>query len=206
MKPAADISSASCATSLRARVPLARHLQPGAVNDLVVDDELAARVTDDEHTNAAAAVVERVRDLLEQSALVEDRQALLDVAALRHGDDAAILTDVENAVLFEHRAEHVLHDDRRARVRDEAGLLMELLGEEVNTEVAVLTGLSRRRDADDLARAALKDQEVANADVVARDGDGVGRRHGAGAGGLRVGATGGARLGDEGGDGRRRGS
>lgn len=56
---------------------------------------------------------------------------------------------------------------------------MELLGEEVNTEVAVLASLRRGGNADDLARAALEDQEIANADVVAGDGDGVWRRHGA---------------------------
>ena len=37
----------------------------------------------------------------------------------------------------------------------------------------MLASLGRSGDADDLARAALQDQEVANADVVARDGDGV---------------------------------
>jgi hypothetical protein len=51
---------------------------------------------------------------------------------------------------------------------------MELLGEKVNTEVAVLAGLRGGGDADNLARAALEDQEIANADVVAGDGDGVG--------------------------------
>jgi hypothetical protein len=51
---------------------------------------------------------------------------------------------------------------------------MQLFGEEVNTEVTVLTSLGRRGDANDLARAALKNQEIANADVVARDGNGVG--------------------------------
>lgn len=56
---------------------------------------------------------------------------------------------------------------------------MELLGEEVNTEVAVLASLRGGGNADDLTRAALKNQEIANADVVAGDGDGVGRSHGA---------------------------
>jgi hypothetical protein len=46
---------------------------------------------------------------------------------------------------------------------------VELLGEEVDTKVAVLAGGSRGRDADDLARAALKDEDVAQADVVAGD-------------------------------------
>jgi len=44
--------------------------------------------------------------------------------------------------LLEDWTKHVLHHDRRARVADEAGLLVKLLGEQVNTEVAVLTSLS----------------------------------------------------------------
>lgn len=55
---------------------------------------------------------------------------------------------------------------------------MQLLGEEVNSQVAVLTSLSGGGDADDLARTTLQDQEIANADVVAGDGDGVGSGHG----------------------------
>ena len=51
---------------------------------------------------------------------------------------------------------------------------MELLGEEVNTKVAVLASLGRGGDADYLARATLKNQEVTNADVVAGNGNGVG--------------------------------
>lgn len=54
---------------------------------------------------------------------------------------------------------------------------MELLGEEVNTEVTVLAGLGRGGNTDDLARTTLKDQEIANADVMARDGDGVGSHY-----------------------------
>lgn len=54
---------------------------------------------------------------------------------------------------------------------------MELLGEEVNTEVTVLTSLGGGGDADDLARASLKDQEITNADVVAGDSDSVGGSH-----------------------------
>jgi hypothetical protein len=76
-------------------------------------------------------------------------------------------------VLLEDRAEHVLDNDRGSRVGDEARLLVELLGEEINTKVTVLASLRGGGDADDLARAALKDQEIANADVVAGDGDGV---------------------------------
>ena len=53
-----------------------------------------------------------------------------------------------------------------------------MLGEEVNTQVSVLTSCSRGGDADDLARTTLKDQEIADADMVARDGDSVGRTRG----------------------------
>jgi hypothetical protein len=41
-----------------------------------------------------------------------------------------------------------------------------------------LTSCSRGGDADDLARTTLKDQEIADADVVAGDGDSVGRTRG----------------------------
>ncbi len=53
-----------------------------------------------------------------------------------------------------------------------------MLGEEVNTQVPVLASCRRCGDADDLARTTLKDQEIADADVVAGDGDSVGRTRG----------------------------
>ena len=153
-------------------------LQPRAVDDLVVDGKLMTLIIDDENADAATAMVKSLGEALKELALVEDWEALLDVAGLGHGDDAAVIADVQNAVLLEDGAKHVLHDDGRRWVGNEAGLLMELLREEVDTEVTVLAGLSGGGDADDLARAALKDQEIANADMVARDGDGVGN-HGA---------------------------
>jgi hypothetical protein len=51
---------------------------------------------------------------------------------------------------------------------------VQLLGEEINTQVAVLASGSGGSDADDLARTTLKDQEITKADVVAGNGDGVG--------------------------------
>lgn len=50
---------------------------------------------------------------------------------------------------------------------------MKLLGEEIDTQIAVLARLSGSRDADDLAWTTLQDQEVADTDVVAGDSDGV---------------------------------
>jgi hypothetical protein len=171
------------------------HLQPGAVHDLVVDSHLETIVVDDEDADAAPAVVERLGQTSDETALVEDGKALLDIARLSHGNNATILTDVKDAVLLEDGAEHVLDNDGGGRVGDEARLFMELLGEEVDTKVAVLASLGRGGDTDDLARAALKDQEVTNADVVARDGDGVCGSHLACGGGGRgdVGRVGGVR-------------
>lgn len=152
------------------------HLQTGAVDDLEVDDELTATVVDDEGTDRAAAISKGITDALEQTTLGDDREALLDIAGLGHGDQAAVITEVQDAVGLVDRAEHGLDNDRGGGVGDEAGLLLQLAGEEVNTQVAVLAGLGGDRDADDLAGAALQDEDVANADEVAGDGDGLAGR------------------------------
>lgn len=149
------------------------------MDNLVVDGHLATFVRDDEDTDAATAVVEAVLEAVEQAALVEDRETLLDVAGLSHSNNGAVVADVKHTVLLEDRAEHVLDNNRRARVADEAGLLVELLAEEVDTEVAVLASLCRGGDSDDLAGTALQNQQVADPDVVAGDGDGVGNHGGA---------------------------
>jgi hypothetical protein len=169
------------------------------VDDLVVNSHFTAIVIDDEDADAATTVVEAVGEAAEQAALVKDGKALLDIAGLGHGDNVTVITDVKDAVLLEDRAEHVLDNDRRAGVADERRLLVELLGEEVDSEVAVLAGLGRGGDADDLARTALQDQQVADPDVVARDGDGVGN-HGAGWGGAVGGGVVGLLAGSGGGD------
>lgn len=154
-------------------------LEAGTVDDLHVDGHLATVVGDDEDTDGAAARLESLLEAVPEGALVDDGEVLLDIAGLGHGDDGAIL-HVEDAVLLEDGAEHGLDDDAGGGVGDEAGLLMELLGEEVDTEVAVLAGGSGGGDADHLARAALEDEDVAETDVVAGDGDGLGSRAGAG--------------------------
>lgn len=191
---------------MRHTIDRVEHLQTRAVNDLVVNSHLHTIVVDDQDAHAAAAVVERLGQTCEEVALVKDGKTLLDIASLGHGDDTAVLADVKNTVLLEDRTQHILDDDGRGRVGDEAGLLMELLGEQVNTEVAVLTSLGGGGDADDLARAALKDQEVANADVVAGDGDRVGRSHLAGGDGLAAGNSRGTDGRTVGGDGSGSGS
>ena len=105
--------------------------------------------------------------------LVNDRESLLDVTSLGHTNKAAVVAHVEDAVLLEDGAEHALHNDRGLRIADETRFFLQLAGEEVDTEVSVLACLWGRRDADDLAWSALKDDEVADADELAGDGNSI---------------------------------
>jgi len=50
---------------------------------------------------------------------------------------------------------------------------MQLLGEQINSQVSMLTGSRRCCDADDLAWATLKNQEITKANVVGWNSDGV---------------------------------
>jgi len=143
------------------------------VDDLEVDDELTATVVDDEGTDGATAVGEGIADALEEAALGDDGEALLDITSLGHGDNLAVITEVEDAVGLVDGAEHGLDDHGGRGVRDEARLLLQLAGEQVDTEVAVLASLGGDGDADHLAGTALQDEDVTDADKVAGDGDGL---------------------------------
>lgn len=146
-------------------------LQTGSVDDLVVNDELTASVVDDNSADGATALTVGLADTVEEVTLGNDLETLADVTGLGHGDDGLVLVDVQDAVGLVDRAEHGLDNDGGRGVVDEARLLLELAGEEVNTQVAVLASLRGDRDTDDLARTTLQDQDVAKADVVAGDGD-----------------------------------
>ena len=80
---------------------------------------------------------------------------------------------IKDTVLLEDRAQHGLDNYARAWVGDERRLFMQLLGEEVDTQVSVLAGGVGGGDFDDLARTALKDQKITDSNMVGRDGDGV---------------------------------
>jgi len=144
------------------------------VNDLHVNGELTATVVEDEDTDGATARLESAVEARVEVGLVNDRETLLDVASLGHSNNLTLL-HVEDTVLLENRAEHGLNDNAGGRVGDERGLLVKLLGEEVDTKVAVLASGRGGGDADDLAGAALEHKEVTQTDVVAGDADGVGR-------------------------------
>jgi hypothetical protein len=64
-----------------------------------------------------------------------------------------------------------VEDNRGGWVSDNAVLLNQLVGEEVNTEVSVLASGGGGGDADDLAWPLLEDDQVTNTDVVAWDGE-----------------------------------
>jgi hypothetical protein len=80
------------------------------VNDLVVHSELAALITDDEDADAATTIVEGVGQTVEQLALVKNGKTLLNITSLGHGDDATIITNVQDTVLLEDRTDHVLNN------------------------------------------------------------------------------------------------
>jgi hypothetical protein len=91
---------------------------------------------------------------------------------LSHRNDSSVC-HVENSVLLENGSKHSLNHNAWARIADEAAFLMQLLGKEINTKIAVLASGWRRCDTDYLARTTLKDQEITNTNMVAGDCDGV---------------------------------
>jgi hypothetical protein len=143
------------------------------MGNLVVDGELLSVVGDDKDTDGSGSTAESLLELGEELALVNDLEALLDLSGLSHSDESTVVADVDETVLLEDRAEEGVKDNGWRWVRDNAWLFMQLLGEEINTEVTMLSGLSGGGDADDLAWAVLEDDKITNADVVARDGEGV---------------------------------
>ena len=166
-------------------------LESASVDDSVVDSELTTFVVKNENSDAATALVESIGETLQKAALVNDGKTLFDIASLGHGNDLTIVTDVKDTVLLEDRSVHLLDYHRRRRVGDERGFFLQLLGEEIDTEVAVLASLRRSGDADDLAGATLKVEQVTNADVMAGDGDSTaGTRAASGTTGSRHGGYG----------------
>lgn len=151
------------------------------MDDLDINNQLATVVAEDKDTDTAVALLESRCQTGEETRLINDGQTSLDITRLGHGSDLAIL-DVEHAILLEDRAEHGLDDNAGGRVGDEGRLLVQLLGEQVDTEIAVLASSRRGVDADDLAGTALEHQDITQADMVAGDGDSVGDRTTAAAG------------------------
>lgn len=90
------------------------------MDDLVVHGKLTASIIDDQYTNTATAVGEGLVESRPKSTLINDRKTLLHIASLGHGNNAAIIANVKDAVLLENGTEHVLDDDRGGRIGDKA--------------------------------------------------------------------------------------
>lgn len=141
------------------------------MDNLVVDSQLLTVVRDDQDANGTGSVAESLLQAAPEVSLVNNLQALLDLASLGHGNELSVIADVDEAVLLEDGSEKGVENNRRRWVRDNTRLLVKLLGEQVNTKVTMLAGLGRGGDTDDLARTVLEDDQVTNADMVARDGE-----------------------------------
>lgn len=149
--------------------------QSTPMNNLVIDRQFRPAIIHHQSPDTAPPVTESATDLSKQTPLFNDRQVGFDVPSLGDGSQVAVVADVKDAVLFEDGTEHGLDDDGGGGVGDERLIFVQLAGEEVDPEVAVLAGLWRGADADDLAGSALQDDEVAGADEVAGDRHRVGR-------------------------------
>lgn len=141
------------------------------MDNLVVNNELLVAIVDDQDTDGSGTLAVGSLDLGAERALVDDWDNL-DLTSVGDDDEVGVVTDVKEAVLLESWGDQGVQDNGWRWVGDNAQLLDQLLGEEVNTEVPVLTGLGGGGDADDLAWALLEDDQVTNADVVAWDGEG----------------------------------
>lgn len=130
-------------------------------------------VRDNQNANRSGAMAKGLLQLRPEIALINNLEALLDLPGLGHGNELAIVTNVNQTVLLEDRAKKGVKDHRRGRVRDNTRLLVKLLSEKVNTKISVLAGLSTGGDTNDLARTVLQDHKVTNADVVTGDSKGT---------------------------------
>jgi hypothetical protein len=74
------------------------------MDNLVINNELTAAIINHKSANASFAISEGITDSGPQTALVNDPDALLDVAGRRHTNNASIVTQIQNAVLLVHWA------------------------------------------------------------------------------------------------------
>lgn len=143
------------------------------MDNLHVDSELAAVVIENKDADGATAALECIVKTSPKVGLVNNWKRLLHITGLGHGDNSAVL-EVKDSVLLEDWAQYGLHNNRWRWAGDERGVLVQLLGEEVNTKEAVLASGWGGSDLDHLGSTSLENHDIANAHVVGWDGDGVG--------------------------------
>jgi hypothetical protein len=143
------------------------------VNNLIVNSQFLSVIRDDQDANGSRTMTESLLQLAPEMALVNNLETLLDLTGLGHGNELAIITNVDKTILLKDRAEQGVENHWRRGMRNNARFFMKLLGEKVNTKVSVLAGLGAGGNTNDLARTVLENHEIANADVMTRDGEGA---------------------------------
>jgi len=88
------------------------------MDGLHVDGELTTLIGDDQDANGTTARLESLSETSPKIRLIDDREVLLDITGLGHGNNNTIL-EIKNTVLLEHGAEHGLDDNTWAGVGDE---------------------------------------------------------------------------------------
>lgn len=141
------------------------------MHNFVINRELLPSISNYEDADGARATSKSFLQARPEMALVNNLETLFDFTSLSHGDKLSIFPYVNQTVLLEDRAQEGVENNRRRRMGHNTWLFMKLLGEQINSEIAMLTRLGRSGDANDLARAMLKNYQVANANVVAWDGE-----------------------------------
>lgn len=142
------------------------------MDDTHVDGELATVVVENDDADGATARLEGLVETGPEVRLINDWEGLLDITGLGHGNNSTI-GQVKDTVLLEDWTKHGLDNNRWGWGGDEGGVLVELLGEQVNTEKAVLAGSLGGADLDNLAWTVLEHHNVTLADMVGWYGDGV---------------------------------
>jgi hypothetical protein len=88
------------------------------VEDLHVDSELTAMVTDDKDANATTTTLEGFRQAAPEVGLIDDGNSLLNITSLSHSNNSAVL-EIKDTVLLEDWTKHGLDDNAWAWVGDE---------------------------------------------------------------------------------------
>ena len=68
---------------------------------LEVDGQLLSVVTDDQAPNSTRAFSKRLLHLVDEIALINNLQPLLDLTSLSHANKPSIITDINEPILFE---------------------------------------------------------------------------------------------------------
>ena len=75
------------------------------VNNLVVNSQFLSVIRDDQDANGSRTMTESLLQLAPEMALVNNLETLLDLTSLGHGNELAIVTNVDKTILLKDRAE-----------------------------------------------------------------------------------------------------